>query len=196
MVCSLHHSQCAIPVFDGLFDEPHNTTVMELLFTMAHWHSLAKLRMHHDLLLDCLDEATKTLGVRLRKFSQRTCPAFDTKELPREYNTRIRRETKQAAYASHAEQTTEPVSAEHRNPGECLNTNNASAPLAENHCTKKNPNVASRTLVPISKTRTSRRRHKTLNINTYKFHSYGDYARTIRTYGTMDSYSTEPVRDW
>ena len=36
---------------------------------------------------------------------------------------------------------------------------------------------------------------KTLNLNTYKFHSLGDYVATIRKYGTTDSYSTEPVCD-
>jgi hypothetical protein len=36
-------------------------------------------------------------------------------------------------------------------------------------------------------------RAKKLNIQIYKFHALGDYATTIRTYGTTDSYSTEPV---
>ncbi|KAG6912852.1 hypothetical protein DXG01_011578, partial [Tephrocybe rancida] len=35
------------------------------------------------------------------------------------------------------------------------------------------------------------RRPKTLNLNTYKFHSLGDVPATIRRYGTTDSYSTE-----
>jgi hypothetical protein len=34
---------------------------------------------------------------------------------------------------------------------------------------------------------------KKFNLNTYKSHSLGDYVRTIRMYGTTDSYSTEPV---
>jgi hypothetical protein len=38
------------------------------------------------------------------------------------------------------------------------------------------------------------RRHKTFSLRTYKFHALGDYADTIRKYGTTDSYSTEPVR--
>jgi hypothetical protein len=44
--------------------------------------------------------------------------------------------------------------------------------------------------VPILK---DTRRKKTLNINTYKFHVLGDYVTSIRHFGTMDSYSTEPV---
>lgn len=34
---------------------------------------------------------------------------------------------------------------------------------------------------------------KTLNVDTFKHHSLGDYPRMIRIYGTTDSYSTEPV---
>lgn len=37
------------------------------------------------------------------------------------------------------------------------------------------------------------RKRKIFNLNTYKNHSLGDYVRTIRMYGTTDSYSTEPV---
>ena len=33
----------------------------------------------------------------------------------------------------------------------------------------------------------------TFNMDTYKHHALGDYVQTIRTYGTCDSYSTEPV---
>lgn len=39
----------------------------------------------------------------------------------------------------------------------------------------------------------STRRPKKLNLQTYKFHSLGDYEATIRRYGTTDSYSTEVV---
>jgi hypothetical protein len=38
-----------------------------------------------------------------------------------------------------------------------------------------------------------KRKRKCFNLNTYKNHSLGDYVRTIRMYGTTDSYSTEPV---
>lgn len=32
-------------------------------------------------------------------------------------------------------------------------------------------------------------------MSTYKVHSLGDYVETIKTYGTTDSYSTEPVSE-
>lgn len=37
------------------------------------------------------------------------------------------------------------------------------------------------------------RKPKGFNLNTYKLHSLGDYADTIRQYGTTDSYSTQLV---
>ncbi|KAF7346657.1 hypothetical protein MSAN_01803300 [Mycena sanguinolenta] len=54
--------QCAIPCFEGLFDEPHNSVVLSLLFTFCEWHAFAKLRMHTPPLLTCLLEATTQLG--------------------------------------------------------------------------------------------------------------------------------------
>ena len=89
----------------------------------------------------------------------------------------------------HVEQNSEPVSAEQQHPGETLHTT-----ISAEHHAEENLGGISRPPVPASRAKTPERRRKTLNIYTYKFHSYGDYARTIRIYGTMDSYSTEPVR--
>jgi hypothetical protein len=97
MLISGPFDKCAIPVFDGLLPEPHNTEVLRLLFISAHWHALAKLRLHNDFTLDILDSETRALGQQLRHFSNTTCSAFVTRELPREYNARIRRNTKNTA---------------------------------------------------------------------------------------------------
>jgi hypothetical protein len=67
---------------------------MRLLFICAHWHGLAKLRMHSDLTLDILDELTTSLGEAFRNFQQDICPSYHTKELPREANARRRRQRK------------------------------------------------------------------------------------------------------
>ncbi|KAJ7163030.1 hypothetical protein C8R46DRAFT_813181, partial [Mycena filopes] len=32
--------QCYIPVFEGLLPEPHNTIVLDLLYTFAYWHAV------------------------------------------------------------------------------------------------------------------------------------------------------------
>ncbi|KAK0439080.1 uncharacterized protein EV420DRAFT_1735640 [Desarmillaria tabescens] len=42
-----------------------------------------------------------------------------------------------------------------------------------------------------SKKASTSKGHRRFNLNTYKFHSFGDYPRAIRRYGTTDSYSTQ-----
>src|SRR5215472_11895174 len=86
--------QCAIPVFEGLFPAPHNKVVLKLLYLLAFWHGLAKLRMHTDLTLTILDAVTTALGKQFREFATKTCPEFKTCELEREANARIRRTSK------------------------------------------------------------------------------------------------------
>ncbi|KDR69150.1 hypothetical protein GALMADRAFT_230924 [Galerina marginata CBS 339.88] len=86
--------QCAIPVFEGLLPEPHNDTILSLLFTMGEWHTLGKLRMHTETSLNWFEQCTTDLGRRLRKFKTHTCSAFKTKELPKEEAARGRRRAK------------------------------------------------------------------------------------------------------
>jgi len=90
--------QCAIPVFDGLFHEPHNTSILSLLFTRAHWNGLAKLRMHTDRTLSLWDDITVRIGAEFRAFTNKTCPAFDTRELSREMDERKRHNVKKTSY--------------------------------------------------------------------------------------------------
>jgi hypothetical protein len=132
--------------------EPHNTYALELLFDLAHWHGLAKLRMHTDLTLDILSQVTTSLGNRFRTFRDKTCAEFPTKELERERVARARRQEKSKA-------KTTPGSSE-----------------------SQSKNLG-----------TGGRKPKILNLKTYKYHALGDYASTIRQFGTTDSYSTQPV---
>ena len=158
--------KCSIPVFDGLFPGDHNKMVMDLLFTMAHWHGLAKLRMHSDLTLDILDKLTTDLGDRFREFKAEVCPAYQTQELDREVDARSRRQAKEAS-----KRARKPNAGAHDNGQEIASS--------------KQPQD-----VPILK---QSRRRKSFNFQTYKFHSLGDYVASIRHFGTTDSYSTEPV---
>ncbi|KAG2741806.1 hypothetical protein P692DRAFT_201726163 [Suillus brevipes Sb2] len=89
--------QCAIPVFDALLPEPHNTYVLTLLGTCARWHALAKLRMHTDETIDLLDTNTVALGKQLRHFQKHTCMAFKTQELKREAERRQRQQLRHGA---------------------------------------------------------------------------------------------------
>lgn len=93
----MHKCQCAIPAFDGLLPEPHNRSILALLYTCASWHALAKLRMHTDDTLDLLDAATVLLGKQLRHFEKYTCAAFDTYELKREAERRQRQQLRNLA---------------------------------------------------------------------------------------------------
>lgn len=92
--------QCVIPCIEGLFPEPHNTSVIELLFIFATWHALAKLHTHTDTSLRLLDTATTALGNALRYFVRITCPEFDTFETNSEYTKHQRQQAAAAATSS------------------------------------------------------------------------------------------------
>jgi hypothetical protein len=135
--------------------------LLQLLFSAASWHALAKLRLHTDHTLNLLDDATSSLGSKLRNFSATVCTEYNTRELQREADARQRRQAT-AQKPPNSGASTAPV------PG----------PSA----------------LPSAQKPVGGRRPKALNLNTYKNHSLGDYAATIRMYGTTDSYSTEAVR--
>lgn len=150
---------------------------------MGHWHGLAKLCMHSNLTLRVLESITQTLGTQLHNFSQNNCSTFNTVELWREHQAHLRREAKRVgpqAQAQHTEQ------ASHDGAAGAADT---SVPASSS-----TPALSSSARHPLKSTSIRAGSHrKTLNINTYKFHSYCDYAHIIHTYGTTDSYSTEPV---
>lgn len=167
MPLTLNWFQCAIPVFDGLLDPEHDKAISSLLFTMAEWHALAKLRMHTDLTLGWLHECTASLGTQLRRFQSYTCSFFDTRELPSEEAAR-RRKAKKAA------PSTKPSRKEKIPTGE----------------TNQGPpsNVDSE-----PKTLKAPPKKKLFNLVMIKLHALGDYVNTIKLFGTSDSYSTQPV---
>ncbi|KAJ3514106.1 hypothetical protein NMY22_g14847 [Coprinellus aureogranulatus] len=88
---------CILPVIEGLFPGDHEGRVHNLVFTLAHWHSLAKLRLHTDSSLAVLDALTTELGSAARNFIEHTCKEFETRELKREFEARKRRATKAMA---------------------------------------------------------------------------------------------------
>ena len=160
------------------------------------WLTVVKLYMHHNLILDKLDKLNKVLGMRLCDFSQKTCIQFDTKELQQEYNVHIWREAKQTDHASsHPETSAEPqnISVTLLDIGDPQQ--GVEATSTEEWSSGERMNVArnSSTTTGLTWARNQGWWSKTLNINTYKFHSYGDYTRTIWMHGTMDLYLTELV---
>ncbi|KAJ3521207.1 hypothetical protein NMY22_g12407 [Coprinellus aureogranulatus] len=84
--------QCAIPAFDGLLPEPHNTILMKLLYICAQWHALAKLRLHHEFTVGLLEYTTVHLGAQMRRFDLETCRKVTTRESQKEADARARKE--------------------------------------------------------------------------------------------------------
>ena len=98
--------QCSITAFDGLLPEPHNSSILELLFTCCIWHGLAKLHMHIDHSLDIFDTITITIGSALHHFVTIICNACSTKELCWETAAHWHCALKNASQSSNAIPTT------------------------------------------------------------------------------------------
>jgi hypothetical protein len=172
--------KCSIPVFDGLLPDDHNKIVIDLLFIMAHWHGLAKLRMHSDLTLDILDRQTTQLGEQLRRFKAKVCTVYSTQELNRELDARSRRQAKETAKRAGKDKAGgSQQGAAAQKPKEGANVKGKQ---------KASPEQSQDALLP-----GKLRRKKSFNLQTYKVHALGDYVACIRRFGTTDSYSTEPV---
>jgi hypothetical protein len=124
---------------------------MTMLFRLAEWHALAKLRMHTDTTLARMEIVTSILGKVLRHFRDVACAAFSTVELPKEAAARGRKRVRRQK--------------------------------------EQNPSEQPPPLPPA----VPKRKKKMLSLSTYKLHSLPDYARTIRMFGTTDSYSTQTV---
>jgi hypothetical protein len=86
-----------MPVFEQLLPSPLNEMLLDLLFELATWHGLAKLRLHTETTLGFLDTSTTRLGKCLRKFMSETAKRFMTRDLPSEEAARGRRKARAAA---------------------------------------------------------------------------------------------------
>jgi hypothetical protein len=65
--------------------------VRKLLFELATWHGLAKLRLHTETIVCELENSTTRLGDLLREFQNKVCPFYQTFDLPSEEAARARR---------------------------------------------------------------------------------------------------------
>ena len=81
-----------MPVFKGLVHSEHEDIIQTLIFHLAEWHALAKLRLQTEDTLALLDQALQRLSAQVRRFQDKTCTAFEIKELPQESARRQRRE--------------------------------------------------------------------------------------------------------
>lgn len=148
-----------------------------MLFELATWHSLAKLRLHSESTLTILERATRTLGDAMRTFLRKVCPDYVTKELPKETASRQRRKAARAAKASPKAPPLATAESSASAPGSHADE---AAPLPVGARSKGAPKLTSK--------------GKRFDLNTYKFHRLGDYPRSIRSMGTTDGWTTQTVR--
>ncbi|KAG5637871.1 hypothetical protein H0H81_002834 [Sphagnurus paluster] len=207
--------QCAIPVFDGLLNGDDNNTVVSLLFTLAEWHALGKLRLHTETSLLWLDQCTSNLGSQLRKFKSDMCSRYDTRELPKEAQACIRREARNTVTPASVEENASADTQGHgRGHGQGRSrgsksrgwgsstlttaniiTSTAAAPPSNNPPSAIQPPSTPRNLPggPLTAQKPQPKAGKKLfNLHLIKLHALGDYVEFIRWFGTTDSYSTQP----
>ena len=69
-------------MFKGLLEEPFNTQVMKLLYHAVDWHTFAKMCIHTETTIKCLEEITMELGKLMLKFEASMDTQYTTIELP------------------------------------------------------------------------------------------------------------------
>ena len=79
--------------------QKHDRIIRTLLFELATWHALAKLRLHTESTLNALENSATRLGSLLRKFKNDVCSAYATRNLPSEEAARGRRQAAKAQKA-------------------------------------------------------------------------------------------------
>ncbi|TEB23585.1 hypothetical protein FA13DRAFT_1571092, partial [Coprinellus micaceus] len=194
--------QCAPAAFEGLFPPGHDDRVQDLLFTLALWHALAKLRMHTDSSLELLDSWTSLLGEAARTFVKLTCSQFRTQELKSEYEARKRKE----ARASRKGAGTQEGGKQLRGPGDglpregkyllsSLSPRPIPGPLLLEYLGPMVRTIAELCLsfaVILNTTiHFPGRKARGWSLSTPKYHSLGDVVSYIKRNGTTDSYSTQ-----
>ena len=81
-----------MPAFEGLLeDRKIDNMIQDMLFELAMFYTFAKLAMHTETTLLAFEAAVTRLGKVMRDFMFKICPEYDTRELPRETESRKRR---------------------------------------------------------------------------------------------------------
>lgn len=119
--------------------------------------------------MDILDSETTVLGQELRNFQSKICPAFETRELRKEANSRNKKA---------ADRKSKSASEKKKPVGKSKSSGKSNSKLVD----PPGVNDEERKLIAFS-------------LDTYKAHSLGDYVDTIKQLGTTDSFSTEVVRE-
>ncbi|KAH9010805.1 hypothetical protein EDB84DRAFT_1445518 [Lactarius hengduanensis] len=84
-------------MFCGSFPKACEKVILDLIFLLATWHALAKLRMHTTSSLSFFESVTKALGRVLRCFNNQVCPKYNTVDTPGEVAKKACREASKVA---------------------------------------------------------------------------------------------------
>jgi hypothetical protein len=95
--CNIFECQCAMPCFEGLFPQSCEKTILDLLFMLATWHVLAKLRLHTTSSLSFFEQCTKQFGKVIRYFNDHICPRYRTHDTPQEAAAKSHRDAARTA---------------------------------------------------------------------------------------------------
>jgi len=146
--------QCAIPAIKGLLpSSTHDVIIWKLLFELATWHGLAKLRQHTETTVRDLENSRTQLGNMLRSFQRDICSQYQTFDLPSEEAAQARRK--------------------------------AAAAKKDGVTAKKGKGLAARSW-----------KLQKFNLNTFKTHALGGYAKAIQLFGSPDSYNSQLVSNF
>ncbi|KAI0651093.1 hypothetical protein C8Q79DRAFT_996656 [Trametes meyenii] len=77
-----------MPAFEGLLPLQDDEICADLLFELANWHALAKLRLHTEVTLEIFESATRHMYEGMRTFAATTCKRYVTRELAKKAEIR------------------------------------------------------------------------------------------------------------
>ena len=87
-----HKFQTIMPAIEDLFPSVDEPIVQDLLFELAVWHALAKLRLHTEVTLDIFRKSTQQMYEAVTTFANTTCLRHQTRESAQQAQARVRRE--------------------------------------------------------------------------------------------------------
>ena len=90
IACSLL-PQCAMIPFEQMFRPEYDSIIQDMLWELAQFHGFGRGRIHWTTSLLMFDNSVITMGTAIRRFQMGVCPFIDTRELPRETDSRQHR---------------------------------------------------------------------------------------------------------
>ena len=129
-------------------------------------------------------KVTILLGASLQHFKDVNASGFETRELGKEYNARLCRKARKAANTTSGTTPSFPI---------IPTDSTIAAVTSTSMLLASEANRPTEAVDPMSMPAKVSKKRVPFNMNTYKAHSFPDYVRTIRRFGTTDSYSTELV---